>query len=475
MNERNHQLARLRDYLTRHVIPFSAFYRQQFSGVRPRDLRAWSDLERLPFTTKKDLLERGLDFVLAPDARTLARRPATMAAALFRGRRRVEAELRAEYNPIFMTSTTGRSSAPVQFLYTAHDLHNLERAGRFLIETLQYASDERVLNLFPYAPHLAFWQTHYATLAYGLFSVGSGGGKTLGTEGNIRLMKKLQPSALIGMPTFLYHLLRQALEENVRCTRLRTIVLGGEKVPEGIRQKLRGLAADLGSPGVSVLATYGFTEAKMAWAECPAREGSPTGYHIHPDLSVIEIVDPQTGRQMPDGAGGEIVYSALDSRGTAVVRYRTGDCIDGGLVRGRCPSCGREGPRLVGHISRRSDVMEMRLDKLKGTSIDFNELERFFDERPEIGAWQLELRKLRDDPHEVDELILHAEKTSALPDEAVLEKLNGEFSAATELHLNQIYLHSAAEMRRRHGVGTELKERRVVDHRPIDGTPAPPR
>ena len=52
-------------------------------------------------------------------------------------------------------------------------------------------------------------------------------------------------------------------------------MLGGEKAAEGIRRKLRKLAAQIGSPKVEVLATYGFTEAKMAWAECPCRVDEP--------------------------------------------------------------------------------------------------------------------------------------------------------------------------------------------------------
>lgn len=472
MISRREQMARFRAFLRREVLPFSAFYREHFRGVDLRALREWADLERLPFTSKKDLLnspehpERMRDFALLPDPAPLKRRPGVIAAALWRGAAAVRAELDAEYRPIFLTSTTGRSSAPVAFLYTAQDLGRLTRSGRQLVEILGHTPDERVLNLFPYAPHLAFWQTHYATTAFGVFAVGTGGGKVMGTEGNIRLLKKIQPSALIGMPTFLYHLLRQAADEGVRTDRLRTLVLGGEKVPEGMRQKLRDLAEELGSPRVSVLATYGFTEAKMAWAECPTRDGSPSGYHLYPELALVEIVDPETGRQVPDGHGGEIVFSALDARGSVVIRYRTGDCIDGGIVPGPCPHCGRPMPRLVGAISRRSDIVEMKFDKLKGTIVNFNELEHLLDDMPEIGAWQLELRKHRDDPMDVDILILHAERTCDLPDEVIRDKVNEAFSAATELRLNTIHLHTSAEMRTRHGVGTEIKEKRILDNRP---------
>ena len=63
----------------------------------------------------------------------------------------------------------------------------------------------------------------------------------------------------------------------------------------------------------------------------------------------------------------------------------------------------------------------MNLDKLKGTLVDFNELEHLLDDAPHIGAWQIELRKVNDDPLEVDELILHVQKTNG-QDEAQLSR-----------------------------------------------------
>ena len=90
----------------------------------------------------------------------------------------------------------------------------------------------------------------------------SGGGKVMGTDGTLRLIRKLKPDDFIGIPTFVYHVLHQAAEEGLRWENLRCIVLGGEKVSDGLRQKLRDLARELGAADVDVLATYGFTEAK---------------------------------------------------------------------------------------------------------------------------------------------------------------------------------------------------------------------
>ena len=77
-----------------------------------------------------------------------------------------------------------------------------------------------------------------------------------------------------------------------------------------------------------------------------------------------------------------------------------------------------------------------------------------------------EIRKLHDDPLELDELILHVAKADATDDARLRESLKAHFARETELHPNRIELHSIDELRRLQGYGTQLKEQRVVDHRP---------
>lgn len=469
------QAEKLHRYLRDVVVPFSAHYRDLFHkhGLRADSIRSVEDLEQIPFTSKVDLVntpehpQRAKDFVLIPDQQILARRPSTILRALFRGRDQVRREMELEYRPIFMTSTTGRSADPIPFLYTNHDIDRLSVAGQRVMEICNAKRDYRLLNMFPYAPHLAFWITHYASTEFGVFTVGTGGGKVMGTDGNLRLIQKIKPDVLIGMPTFLYHVLQHAVEEGIRCDTLKRLVLGGEKAAEGMRRKLRNLAAKLGSPNVDVVATYGFTEAKMAWAECPfAVDDSPSGYHLYPDLGIFEVVDPKTGITVPEGESGELVFTPLDARGTVVLRYRTGDIIEGGLVYSPCPHCGRTVPRLLGKISRNSEIKSMQIDKLKGTLVDFNQLEHVLDDAPNVGAWQLEIRKCNDDPLELDELVLHVQKLTDVPEERLSRELNNRFLERTEIRPNRIVYHDVDEMRNLLGVGTQLKEQKVVDRRP---------
>ena len=469
------QAEKFRRYLRDVVLPFSPHYREMFLelGLDANSFPSLDDLRLLPFTTKTDLLnspdhpQRAKDFLIVPDQRVLSRRIPLLLRALVRGRSRVQQELEAEFRPLLLTTTTGRSADPVPFLFTRHDLDQLAVTGRRLFEVCGARREMKLLNMFPFAPHLAFWQTHYGGTEFGVFNASTGGGKVLGTEGQLRFIRKIQPDVLIGMPTFVYHVLHQAAEEGVRCEPLCRIVLGGEKVPDGMRRKLVSLAHELGAHEVDVVACYGLTEAKMAFAECPRPLDEPScGYHLYPDLGLFEVVDPHTGEVLPPETPGELVFTPLAARGTVVLRYRTADIIDGGLTYAPCPNCGRRVPRLIGNISRRSDVREMHTDKIKGTLVDFNELEHVLDDCDGVGAWQIELRKRHDDPLDLDELILHVTRHNDVSEAQLAHELNERMVSRAEIHPNRIEFHQLEEMRELQGVGSELKERKLVDNRP---------
>ncbi|MFT5498689.1 MAG: phenylacetate-CoA ligase [Kiritimatiellia bacterium] len=467
---RHEQGRLLHTLLKKHVLPFSKQYREVFKahGLTADDIQSVEDLQKIPFTTKLDLLntpeqpKRIRDYVLIPDEKILKKRPEVILKALTRGKAAVKRDLEFEYRPVFMISTTGRSADSVPFLLTRYDLANLERAGYALCDVFAAGKDHKILNMFPYAPHLGFWQVHYACMNYNAFGLSTGGGKVMGTDRTLGIMDRIQPEAIVGMPTFLYHLLQKAVSEGHRFESIDAVILGGEKVPDGMRRKLAELCAELGSPKARVMACYGFTEARMAWGECAPN----TGYHITPDLAYIEIIDPETGQVVPDGQPGEIVFTALDGRGAVVLRYRTGDFIDGGLVYGECPDCGRNVPRLMGKIGRESEVREMHFDKVKGTLVDFNTLEHLLDDETEIGTWQIELRKMNDDPLDLDELVLHIQKNEGTDVEPLSDRLNLKFEQATSMRPNRIEFHTIEDLSRMQGLGVEMKEQRLVDHRP---------
>jgi phenylacetate-coenzyme A ligase PaaK-like adenylate-forming protein len=246
------QANQLRAYLRDVVLPFHSYYREMFAKQRLdwRAIKTLEDLQVIPFTSKGDLVggaDRARQFVVAPDPQRLARRPSTILRGLLLGPARARRELDREFRPIFMTSTTGRSADPVPFVYTAHDLAILRTAGFRLMQLAGASRSDRMLSMFPFAPHLAFWQTHYAGTEFGVFLLSSGGGKTVGTGGNIRMLRKINPDVLIGTPTFVYHVLREAAPYGARCDKLRAIVLEARKSLKVAAQASRGPVSDRGT------------------------------------------------------------------------------------------------------------------------------------------------------------------------------------------------------------------------------------
>jgi hypothetical protein len=77
---------------------------------------------------------------------------------------------------------------------------------------------------------------------------------------------------------------------------------------------------------------------------------------------------------------------------------------------------------------------------------------------------------------ELDELILHVHKLGDVPDERLTREINNRFVERTEIRPNTVVFHDIEEMRRLLGVGIQLKEQKVIDHRPKGhgtATPAP--
>jgi len=108
----------------------------------------------------------------------------------------------------------------------------------------------------------------------------------------------------------------------------------------------------------------------------------------------------------------------------------------------------------------------MQLGKLKGTLVDFNRLEHVLDNTDHVGTWQLELRKQHDDPEDLDEIVLHVSKSDEYSNAGLRELLDAHFASELEIHPNRIEFHTADEMKRLQGTGTQLKEIRIIDHRP---------
>jgi phenylacetate-CoA ligase len=100
---------------------------------------------------------------------------------------------------------------------------------------------------------------------------------------------------------------------------------------------------------------YGLTEiiGPGVSFECEAQDG----LHVNEDLFYPEIIDPETGKVLPDGEKGELVFTTLTKEGTPLLRYRTRDITF--LMREPC-SCGRTTVRMHRLFGRTDDMLIIR-------------------------------------------------------------------------------------------------------------------
>ena len=479
---RAYQDEQLRRYVSEYLYPFSPFYRELFDriGVKPEQIKTVDDLRRMPTSGKSDLIpsddepQKFKQFILQPDPESirgawpLSRKLPLLWHSWTKGKEWVKEELRKEFYPCFMTFTTGRSAEPVPFFYSRHDLDGLRATGARLIEVLGITSDMRIANVFPYAPHLAFWQVVSAGFEKGLMVLSTGGGKVMGSSGDLRAIARTKAQALLGVPGYVYHLLRRGVSEGADMSAMKTVVLGAERVPPGMKQKIRGMLEEMGAKDVSVFGTYGFTEARMAFAECPTSNCEDySGYHLYPDLGIFEVLDPKTGDVVPEGEDGELVFTPITGRGSTVFRYRTGDLVRGGIRYDPCPHCGRTTPRISSNLTRESSLTDLQLLKIKGTLVNLEDCAEILSGMNEVDEWQLELVKKDNDPLEVDQVVIHVALCAGADEKATEKKICSTFKGSIEISPNRIEFRSLEGMLNKIGMETEIKEKRFLDSRPV--------
>jgi len=463
------------------VYPCSPYYREllDYNRIKPSVIRSTKDLSCIPFTTKADIAplpeDPDIPFSLllrAPSKRMSEAgsyfRLRQRALKLTRGRKGYTSLMDDEFLPIHYHFTIGRTALPTPILYTSYDLRRMREAGRRLFELLELKRDDLLINAFPFAPHLAFWMTYFAADATGVPALHTGGGRILGTTRILEALERLRGTVLTATPSYAYHLLRQAACEGRDFSRLHTLIMGGDRLPAGLKGKIQELLGKVGAEKAAVASTYGFTEGRVAWSECrpsALSKDESSGYHLFPDMEIVEIIDPESGNRRDVGEDGELVYTTLDWRGSVLLRFRTGDLIKGGLVHEPCPYCGRSLPRLGLDITRNSDYKEFELTKLKGTLVDLNAFYPLLSGHKDVLEWQLEIRKHNDDPFDLDEIYLHVTPAEGMSRTYLEKELRELLQREVEIAPTRIVFHSLPGLLKRLGLDTKGRERRFIDRR----------
>ncbi len=452
--------ARLQDkkikYMCNEVAKYHPAYRKMMKekGIDPSNINGVDDfIKKFPFTSKKD--------VAPVDENPYIPDYFIMQKVGDPG-----------YQPRFMIATTGRTAFSVPYWYSSYDLENIMQVvAKRLVAVTGMNPKDVVVNSFPYSPHLAFWLVYYATTGQGLTAIHTGGGKVLGTQKIVGMTYAFKASVFVGVPGYMYHVIKTARGAEKQLSDIRLLITGGDRCTRTFRKQIVGLLNEMNAPNPCVCAAYGFTESRMAPLECPhpqGVDGDLTGYHTYPDLEFWYCIDPKTGERVGPGEKGELVWTALDGRGTIVMNYRTGDVAEGGITYGQCPHCGRTVPIISSMIGRVSEVKDVRFDKVKGTLVDLNQFYTIMPEYPAIDEWQVILQ--RNPETRIDDLIVNVSLKSGknIPEKKLAEELSKYIQEKMEVAPSAVKLLTADGMSQSLGMEKELKEKRILDLRPRD-------
>jgi phenylacetate-coenzyme A ligase PaaK-like adenylate-forming protein len=257
---------------------------------------------------------------------------------------------------------------------TRGDLDAVARAGARLWRVLGLTAEDALVSAVPVAATTEHVALQYAALAAGAPALFPGSN----TEAVASTARLAPPTVLAVTPPRAPELLR-TLSETGALTRLTTLLLVGAPTPDE-RAAAAAALRDVNSPAV-VLAAHAPSGSRVLWAECRESNGH-NGLHTYPDLDVVQLVDPETGELAASG-GGELVLTQIGMRGSALLRWRTGDLVQN-VDLAPCPACHRQVPRVLG-LTRHALVVP--LDEQK--ALDLRAVTSALSGRPEITDWRV--------------------------------------------------------------------------------------
>lgn len=193
---------------------------------------------------------------------------------------------------------------------------------------------------------------------------------------HLDMMRRLKPTAIVGVPSFLCLLADKAAEEGFDLAgspAKRAVCIGEPVRQENLLPNHFGAQIER-RWNARVFSTYGVTELAASLCECQAGRGG----HIHPELLFMEALDDQ-GHAVPNGQVGELVATTFGVEGMPLIRYRTGDCA--AIFRDPC-SCGRKTLRIGPILGRKSQKL-----KVKGTTLFPSTLKLVLDSVPGVTAF----------------------------------------------------------------------------------------
>lgn len=301
-----------------HVWSNSAFYRAKMdaAGVKPGDIRTGDDVRLLPFLTKDDFREGyPLNMLCVP--RSMIRE---------------------------MHMSSGSTGVPVVMAYTEADLDQWANcmARCQVMAGLQPGDGIQIMPTFGlFNGGFGFY---HGARKLGLFSVPASSGNT---ARQIQLLRDFKVKGMGAVVSYAARIIEMLDEMNIELPDLKVGIFGAETFSDEMRKRVEARL------NIKAFDIYGMTETGgvgTTGMDCEAR----CGLHVWEDQYIVEIVDPETGKVLPDGELGEVVFTSLTREAIPVIRYRTRD-LTRIVSREKC-ACGRTSLRIE-RIEGRCDDM----------------------------------------------------------------------------------------------------------------------
>jgi phenylacetate-CoA ligase len=315
-----------------HVYQGSSFYRKRLegAGVKPDDIRSLGDLEKLPFTTSKDLQE-GYPFPLL--------------SVPFEKVVRIHAS----------SGTTGKRKV---LSYTQKDIDDWAHFFARCYEMAELTPQDRVQIAVGYGVWTAGVGFQLGCERFGAMAIPAGPGNL---DMQCQFLVDFQTTAMCCTASMGLLMAEEVHKRGIgERIALKKMIFGSERSSDAMRSRIRellGIEHLFDIPGMTEL--YG----PGTGLDCIYHQG----IHYWADYYILEVLDPETLKPVPDGEIGEMVVTTLRKEGAPLIRYRTRDLTR--IIPGEC-RCGSVLPRHDRLLGRSDDMIIFRAVNIYPGQVD---------------------------------------------------------------------------------------------------------
>ena len=316
------QLKRLKSVAER-VYAHVPFYRLSFdrAGINPSTITSLDDLQRLPFTTKQDMRDSYPYALFAAPMEEIVR----------------------------IHASSGTTGKPTVVGYTQKDIDTWSELMARSFVTAGAHKGDIIHNAYGYGLFTGGLGAHYGAEKLGASVIPISGGNT---KRQVMIMQDFGSTVLTCTPSYCLYLAEEAAVAGVdiRSSKLRVGIFGAEPWSEAMRGEIEDKL------GLDAIDIYGLSEIMGPGVAIECIE-EKHGLHIWEDHFIPEIINPETGKQVPEGEKGELVITTITKQGIPLIRYRTRDITS--ISHAPC-KCGRTHGRLARMSGRSDDMLIIR-------------------------------------------------------------------------------------------------------------------